>query len=83
MLRLALASLWNRRISACLTILAIAVSSLLLVGVERINTQTQQNFANTISATDLIVGGRTGSSQLLLSSVFHIGNLTSTVSWDA
>lgn len=83
MLRLALASLWNRRISACLTILAIAVSSLLLVGVERIKTQTQQNFANTISATDLIVGGRTGSSQLLLSSVFHIGNLTSTVSWDA
>lgn len=83
MLRLALASLWNRRVSACLTVLAIAVSSLLLVGVERIKTQTQQNFANTISATDLIVGGRTGSTQLLLSSVFHIGNLTSTVSWDA
>jgi len=83
MLRLALASLWNRRVSACLTVLAIAVSSLLLVGVERIKTQTHQNFANTISATDLIVGGRTGSTQLLLSSVFHIGNLTNTVSWDA
>lgn len=83
MFRLALSSLWNRRISAWLTILAIAVSSLLLLGVERVKTQTQHNFANTISGTDLIVGGRTGSTQLLLSSVFHIGNLTSTISWDA
>lgn len=83
MLRLALASLWNRRVSACLTILAIAVSSLLLLGVERVKTQTQYNFANTISGTDLIVGGRTGSTQLLLSSVFHIGNLTNTISWDS
>jgi putative ABC transport system permease protein len=83
MIKLALASLWNRRISAWLTILAIAVSSLLLLGVERVKTQTQHNFANTISGTDLIVGGRTGSTQLLLSSVFHIGNLTSTISWDS
>ena len=83
MFKLACASLWNRRVSAWLTVLAIAVSSLLLLGVERLKTQTQNNFANTISATDLIVGGRTGSTQLLLSSVFHIGNLTSTISWDS
>lgn len=83
MLRLALASLWNRRVSAWLTVLAIAVSSLLLLGVERVKSQTQNNFANTISGTDLIVGGRTGSTQLLLSSVFHIGNLTSTIGWES
>lgn len=83
MIRLALASLFNRKASAWLTILAIAVSTLLLLGVERVRHQTQENFANTISGTDLIVGARTGSTQLLLSSVFHIGTLTNTLSWQS
>lgn len=83
MIRLALASLFNRKASAWLTILAIAVSTLLLLGVERVRHQTQENFANTISGTDLIVGARTGSTQLLLSSVFHIGTLNNTLSWQS
>lgn len=83
MIRLALASLANRKASAWLTILAIAVSTLLLLGVERVRSQTQDNFANTISGTDLIVGARTGSTQLLLSSVFHIGALNNTLSWQS
>lgn len=81
MFKLALASVWNRRGSVWLTIIAIAVSTVLLLGVERIRVQTQENFANTISGTDLIVGARTGSTELLLSSVFHIGNLSNTLSW--
>lgn len=83
MIRLALASLLNRKASAWLTILAIAVSTLLLLGVERVRHQTQENFANTISGTDLIVGARTGNTQLLLSSVFHIGALSNTLSWQS
>ena len=83
MIKLALASLANRKTSAWLTILAIAVSTILLLGVERVRSQTQDNFANTISGTDLIVGARTGSTQLLLSSVFHIGALTNTMSWES
>ncbi|WP_417659766.1 ABC transporter permease [Pseudidiomarina sp.] len=83
MIRLAFASLANRKSSAWLTILAIAVSALLLIGVERVRTQTQDNFANTISGTDLIVGARTGSTQLLLSSVFHIGALNNSMTWQS
>lgn len=83
MMRIALASLFNRQASAWLTILAIAVSTLLLLGVERVRHQAQENFANTISGTDLIVGARTGSTQLLLSSVFHIGALNNTLSWQS
>ncbi|RZQ55250.1 ABC transporter permease [Pseudidiomarina tainanensis] len=83
MIRLAIASLANRKASAWLTILAIAVSTLLLLGVERVRTQTQENFANTISGTDLIVGARTGSTQLLLSSVFHIGAMNNSLSWQS
>lgn len=83
MFKLALASLWNRRTTAWLTVFSIAISTILLLGVERVRVQAQQNFANTISGTDLIVGARTGSTQLLLSSVFHIGALTNTLSWNS
>ncbi|MDX1706435.1 ABC transporter permease [Pseudidiomarina sp.] len=83
MIKLAFASLWNRRASAWLTVLAISISVVLLLGVERVREQTKDNFANTISGTDLIVGPRTGSTQLLLSSVFHIGALNNTLSWDS
>lgn len=79
--RLALASLLSRKSNALLTIFAIAISVMLLLGVERVSQQTRAGFANTISGTDLIVGARSGSVNLLLYSVFHIGNPTANVSW--
>ncbi|MFO6423961.1 ABC transporter permease [Motilimonas sp. KMU-193] len=79
--KLALKSLYNRRATALLTVFAIALSVTLLLGVERVRTQTKENFANTLSGTDLIVGARTGQVQLLLYSVFRIGNATNNVSW--
>ncbi|MCL5050693.1 MAG: ABC transporter permease [Firmicutes bacterium] len=79
--RLALASLLSRKSNALLTIFAIGISVMLLLGVERVSQQTRSGFANTISGTDLIVGARSGSVNLLLYSVFHIGNPTANVSW--
>ena len=64
-----------------LTIFSIAVSVLLLLGVEKIRVNAQSSFANTISGTDLIVGARSGSIQLLLYSVFRMGNATNNISW--
>ena len=83
MLRLALASLWNRRVVAFLTTLSIAVSVALLLGVEKVRTDARQSFANTISGVDLVVGARSGSVQLLLYSVFRIGNATNNISWES
>ncbi len=80
-LRLAWLSLLNRRVTALLTVLSIAASAALLLGVEAVRTGTRQGFANTISGTDLIVGARGGSVQLLLASVFRIGNAANNVSW--
>ncbi|HCQ98091.1 MAG TPA: peptide ABC transporter permease [Acidobacteria bacterium] len=82
-LNLAWKSLLNRRFSALLTIGAIALSVMLLIGVERIRTETRASFANTISGTDLIVGARSGSIQLLLFSVFRIGNATNNITWES
>ena len=76
-------SLLNRRFTALLTVCAIALSIALLLAVERVRTDARQSFTNTISGTDLIVGARSGAIQLLLYSVFHIGNATNNVSWES
>ncbi len=81
--KLAFKSLVNRRISALLTVLAIAFSVMLLLGVEKIRTGARQSFANTIAGTDLIVGARSGAIQLLLYSVFRIGNATNNLTWQS
>ena len=82
-LSLALKSLLNRRATALLTLASIALSVALLVGVERLRTETRASFASTISGTDLIVGARSGPVQLLLYSVFRIGNATNNISWES
>jgi putative ABC transport system permease protein len=79
--RLALKSLGNRWLTALLTILSIAFSVMLLLGVEKVRTGARQSFADTISGTDLIVGARSGSLNLLLYSVFRIGNATNNITW--
>lgn len=78
---LSLKSLLNRKITAALTIFSIAISVMLLLGVEKVRTEAKSSFANTITGTDLIVGARSGATQLLLYSVFRIGNATNNVTW--
>lgn len=80
---LALRSLYNRRFTALLTLCAIAMSVTLLLGVEKVRHEARTSFANTISGTDLIVGARSGAVQLLLYSVFRIGNATNNISWES
>ncbi len=81
MLQLALRSLWNRRITALLTISAIVVSVALLLGVQKLRASAREGFGNTISGVDLIVGARSGPLNLLLYSVFRVGDATANVSW--
>jgi putative ABC transport system permease protein len=81
MLRLIRKSILNRRATVALTVLSIALSVTLLLGVERLRVGMRSAFAGTISGTDLVVGARTGTIPLLLYSVFRIGNPTNNVSW--
>ncbi|MFC3606443.1 ABC transporter permease [Stutzerimonas tarimensis] len=83
LLRLTLSSLGNRRFTVLLTALAIALSVALLLAVERVRTEARASFASTVSGTDLIVGARSGSVNLLLYSVFRIGNATNNIHWDS
>ena len=82
LIRIVLKSAWHRHTSLILTILSIAISVSLLLGVDKIRKETKNSFINTISQTDLIVGARSGPTNLLLYSVFRIGNATNNVSWE-
>ena len=57
---LAWKSLFNRRVTAALTVVSFALSIALLVGVERLRNEARASFANTLSGTDLIIGARNG-----------------------
>lgn len=80
---LAAQSLWNRRLTSALVVLSIALSVALLLGVERLHTQTRTSFANTLSGTDLIVGARGSPINLLLYSVFRMGDPTNNMRWSS
>lgn len=80
---LALHSVWNRRATALLTLFMVALSLSMLLTVDRVREDTRASFSNTLSGTDLIVGGRTGNLNLLLYSVFRIGNATNNLSWQS
>lgn len=73
LLFLAYRSLVNRRLSSLLALISMALSCALVFGVERLGQGLQNSFSQTISKTDLIVGSRGGSIELLLYTVFHIG----------
>ncbi|MGC9456269.1 MAG: ABC transporter permease [Halothiobacillaceae bacterium] len=81
--QLALGSLWNRRLTVGLTLLSVALCTALLLGVERLHDQTQQSFNRTISGTDLVVGARGGSVQLMLYAIFRMGQATHNIHWDS
>lgn len=70
---LAWRSAWNRRFVLSLTALSVALSTFLLLSIERVRADTEASFSQAVSGTDLIVGARSGSLQLLLYSVFRVG----------
>ena len=82
LLLIALKSARFRRTSIVLTVIAIAISATLLLGVDKVRKESRASFFNTVSQTDLIVGARSSPTNLLLYSVFRIGNATNNVSWE-
>ena len=83
LLKLTINSLYARLLTVSMTVLAISLSLMLYLSVEKLRSSSYTSFTNTISQTDLIVGSRTGSVQLLLYSVFRIGNATNNITWES
>lgn len=83
LLALAVRSAWNRKLTLGLTLLSIALSVALLLGVERVRQDAQDSFEQSVSGTDLVVGARTSPVQLMLYAVFHIGEATNNIHWQS
>ena len=83
MIGIAWKSVCNRWPTALLAVLAIAMSVALILTVEKIRRDARNSFTQTVSGTDLIIGARSGAVQLLLYSVFRIGNATNNISWES
>ncbi len=81
--RLAFKSIRFRLFSTTAIVFSLVISLLLLFSVEKIRKSVEENFTQTISGVDLIVGPRTGSLQLVLYSVFNIGQATNNVSYES
>ncbi len=83
LLNIALKSLLNRKTPFILSIISISLSIILFLGVNRIKEGTKESFANTVSQADLIIGARGSGLQLLLYTIFHLGNATNNISWSS
>jgi len=81
-LSLAFRSIMARRLTAILTIISIATAVLLFVAVENLRQGARTSFERTITETDLIVGARSSSINLVLYSVFQIGDPTNNMTWE-
>ncbi len=73
-------SLQNRKLATALTVLSMTLSLVLLMAVERIQRAAYDGFTQTVSGVDLVVGARSGPLQLILYSVFNMGQATQNVS---
>lgn len=82
-IRLALRSLWNRKLTAFLTVASVALSLALLLAVERTQRSAQDGFTQSVSQVDLLVGARTGPLNLILYTVFNMGNASNNISWES
>ena len=58
MLKLAARSAWARRLTLSVTLVSIAISTAMLLAVERIRLDARQSFTQSVSGVDLVVGAR-------------------------
>ena len=77
---LARKSAWNRRSTLALIVLTITLSTCLLLAIERLRSEVRESFTQALSGTDLVVGARGSALQLVLYSVFHLGEITHNMS---
>lgn len=76
-------SLMSRKWTVWLCSISVALTLSLVLTLQTIKTSSEESFTQTISQVDLLVGARGGQLQLLLFSVFNMGNATNNISLDA
>lgn len=72
-LKMAAASAASRKWILVISLLSIAVSTSVIFAVSQIRAEVRNSFANAISGVDLIVGSRDSPTELLMYTVFGLG----------
>jgi putative ABC transport system permease protein len=67
-------SIQNRKITFSLSVISIAISVILLLGVDKAVKSSKSHFINTINSTDIIVASSNGSLDILLNLIFHLSD---------
>lgn len=80
LLRMAWKNILYRRLTTALIVVSIAAGISLLFSIERVRSGARESFASTIAGIDLIVGARGSPINLLLYSVFHLGDAVNNIS---
>lgn len=83
LLSLSWKSSWNRRGTLLLIVFSIALSTTLLLGIEKTRVQVRENFVQAVSGTDLVIGARGSNVQLILYAIFHLGGATNNMGWQS
>jgi putative ABC transport system permease protein len=76
-------SLISRRKTVVLTFFSLFISVIVLLSVEHIRLQAKESFNRSISGVELIVGAPSGQLNMLLYSVFRMGNPTNNIKYES
>ncbi len=83
LINLALNSLLSRKTTVLLTILSLTISITLFLSIDTLRQGAKKSFFGNVKSGDLILGSRSGEIQLLLYTLFQIGNPTNNISWES
>ena len=83
LLKLTFHSLLHRKTTVTLALISLFIGVSLLFAVSFIKNEAKNSFTKTISGVDLIVGAKTSQINLLLYSIFRLGDPTNNISWES
>lgn len=79
--KLAFNSFLHRKNTLTPIVISLVISLVMLLSLNLMKSEIKRSFYSTVSGTDLIVGARGSSLNLLLYSVFHLGNAMQPIDW--
>ncbi|WP_418512977.1 ABC transporter permease [Corallibacter sp.] len=79
--KISIKNLFHKPLYTFLSILSLAISIGLLLGIKQLDASVKQQFDNSLGNIDLVIGAKGSPLQLVLASIMHIDNPTGNVSY--
>lgn len=79
--KISIKNLFHKPLYTLLSIISLAISIGLLLGIRQLDTAVKQQFDNSLGNIDLVIGAKGSPLQLVLASVMHIDNPTGNISY--